>query len=488
VGNCPTRLCNQDKQKPSFKSLLPNPTFNFEQQNLHLRLILTVHLFIFPHPNPYLIRKIFQFAITKGFKMNSSSFTQMLKIIIVTIFMLSITLSFAQAASPKEIDLAKNWRFSPDEENVGKSQEWFSPNYDDSKWATINAGTRWEELGYKELDGFGWYRKTVKVPADWKGQDIWLKIEAVNDAYELFINGESVSYFGEANITVASTPTFTEISKNLKYGAENLITIQVNDWGNSGGLWRLPVILTTDRKKIDSIFKPLSDTRFTAESLGYELVWQDEFEGDTLDSTKWAVRGVGPRATGFVSPDAVRLYDGFLELSTFVENDSIKTGAVGTAGRYMPKYGYYECRAQLQKSAGNWAAFWIQSPGIAKGEDPGKFGTEIDIFEYFKGHGENFVSHNLHWAYGPNQKTSGAMLSRVEGVDEGFHTFSLEWTPEKYAFFVDGLKYYEVTEAISHIEQYIILSMELPSTEEGLKDALFPDAFIIDYVRVYQKK
>ena len=177
-----------------------------------------------------------------------------------------------------------------------------------------------------------------------------------------------------------------------------------------------------------------------------------------------------------------------LELSAFIENDSIKVGAVGTNKLFMTTYGYFECRAQLQKSAGNWSAFWIQSPGIAKGEDPGKFGTEIDIFEFFKKSGEDMVSHNLHWAYGPNQQSIGARLSHHEGVSEGFHTFALEWTPEKYVFLIDGLKYYEITEAISHTDEYMILSMELPATMEGMKDATLPDVYVIDYVKVYQKR
>ncbi len=54
----------------------------------------------------------------------------------------------------------------------------------------------------------------------------------------------------------------------------------------------------------------------------------------------------------------------------------------------MTKYGYFECRSQFQKSQGIWAAFWIQSIGISAGEDPGKYGTEIDIFEFFKGFGD----------------------------------------------------------------------------------------------------
>ena len=151
-------------------------------------------------------------------------------------------------------------------------------------------------------------------------------------------------------------------------------------------------------------------------------------------------------------------------------------------------YGFFECRAQLQKSPGVWGAFWIQSPDIAKGEDPGRFGAEIDIMEFFKKLGTDIVSHNVHWAYGPNQQSTRGMQSYRPGVSEGFHTFALEWTPEKYAFYVDGLKYYEVRVGISHIEEYLILSMEIPSDPKDLEKTVYPDAFIVDYVRVYQKE
>jgi beta-glucanase (GH16 family) len=264
--------------------------------------------------------------------------------------------------------------------------------------------------------------------------------------------------------------------------------VRVNDWGNSGGLWRLPVKLTTNEDEVNNIFKPIGQTAFIPENHGYKPIWEDHFDGNELDPEKWAVRGVGPRAAGFVSHDAVKVTDGYLELMAFKENDSIKIGAVGTQNLFMIKYGYFECRAQLQKSAGNWSAFWIQSPDISKGEDPAIYGTEIDIMEYFKKSGGDMISHNLHWAYGPNQKSIGGLLSRVDGVDEGFHTFSLEWTPEKYSFFIDGYKYHEISEAISHVEEYIILSMELPGSNAALKDATLPDVFIVDYVRVFQKE
>ena len=233
---------------------------------------------------------------------------------------------------------------------------------------------------------------------------------------------------------------------------------------------------------------PISQKRYTPAELGYELVWEDDFNGTALDANKWEVRGVGPRALGFVSPEAVKVENGYLKLSAFKKDGRILLGAVGTQNRFMTGYGFFECRAELQKSAGIWAAFWIQSPDISKGEDPATFGAEIDIMEFFKKLGTDIVSHNVHWAYGPHQKTTHGMQSYLRGVSEGFHTFALEWTPDKYVFFVDGYKYYEVTSGISRIPEYLILSMEIPSDEKELKTAVLPDVFTVDYVKVYQKK
>lgn len=405
----------------------------------------------------------------------------------VLLLILTFTMSCVRNNSPETIDLSENWRFSPDENNIGSSEKWNSINFDDSKWVMLDAGIKWEEQGYPDLDSYGWYRKTVDIPAGWKGKDVWIKFGGVNDAYELFINGESVSLFGTANITFAAMPSFTKLTDKFKYGESNQITVKVNDWGNSGGLWRLPVIVTTDKAETD-MFKPLSDVPFDFKKEGYELFWQDEFNGNLLDSTKWAVRAVGPRGVGFITPGAIELKEGKLYINAFMENDSMKIGAVGTYGRFETTYGYFECRAKLPNTTGNWAAFWLQSPGISSGEDPAKFGVEIDIFEYFEHQGGDFISHNLHWAYGPNQKSTGAFLSKVEGINEGFHTFAVEWTPEKYAFFVDGLKYYEIKEAISHIDEYIILSFEPAHSLEDLKNATLPSSYIIDYVKVYKKK
>jgi len=166
------------------------------------------------------------------------------------ILLLVITYSiFAQ--SPKIIDLSKNWHFAPDKEQIGTVQKWYSNNFDDSHWDIIDAGKRWEDQGYPDLDSLAWYRKVIHIPVDWKGKAVWIKFGGVNDAYKLFINGkliDSVDHFPNSS---ALETTFSKITKYLKYGEPNLVAVQINDWGNSGGLWRLPLIITTDESEIN---------------------------------------------------------------------------------------------------------------------------------------------------------------------------------------------------------------------------------------------
>lgn len=234
---------------------------------------------------------------------------------------------------------------------------------------------------------------------------------------------------------------------------------------------------------------PVSDKIHNPLEMGYKLVWSDEFEGNHLDTTKWRVRGIGPRAVSYVSPRAVKVEGGYLKLFALNENDTLFASAVGTQGLFMAKYGWFECRAQVQKSPGGvWAAFWIQSAEISKGEDPAKFGAEIDIMECFRKLGDDIVSHNVHWAYGPNQQSTRGYQSYLEGLGEGFHNFALEWLPDRYIFYVDGLKFYEVMQGISQIEEYLILSMEYPNNLKEVEKSVFPDVFLVDYVRVYQKE
>ena len=50
-------------------------------------------------------------------------------------------------------DLDKEWRFSP-----GDNLEWAKPHFADQDWDIIEVDKPWEQSGYEDYDGFGWYR------------------------------------------------------------------------------------------------------------------------------------------------------------------------------------------------------------------------------------------------------------------------------------------------------------------------------------------
>ncbi len=231
----------------------------------------------------------------------------------------------------------------------------------------------------------------------------------------------------------------------------------------------------------------LSNKIFLPGKMGYTLFWQDDFNGDHLDSAKWSYRE-SSRRIGVFSKDALSVKDGVLHISAFMKNDTLHTGIVETKGKFSTTYGYFECRAKMQQSKGIWSAFWLQSPKISEGEDPAVFGAEVDIFEYFKQYGKDFTTHAIHYAYGPNMRSKGPILSYKEGLDQGYHVFGLEWTPEKYVFYVDGLKFHEETFGLSHIDEFIILSLEIPGNKREIENIISPDGFLIDYVKVYKKR
>ena len=224
---------------------------------------------------------------------------------------------------------------------------------------------------------------------------------------------------------------------------------------------------------------------------GYQLVWSDEFDGTTLDSTKWGHRGLGKRRDAINVKEAVALDGkGNLVLTTKMVGDEIHTAMIATNGKFATTYGYFECRVKLQKTRGNWSAFWLQTPKMAKVLGDTKVsGTEIDIYECFTVDKE-WVSHNLHWdGYNEHHKHVGSGQKQVANLTEGYHTFGVEWTPEKYTFYVDGKESWSTTDGVSGTDEYIILSLEVGPKQAKVARATkdFVDHTYFDYVRVYQK-
>jgi len=222
----------------------------------------------------------------------------------------------------------------------------------------------------------------------------------------------------------------------------------------------------------------------------FQLVWNDEFDGKTLNTSNWNYRAEGTvRNYGNVSRNTIEL-DGNGHVVIRVTKDAngkYYIGQLGTPGIFETTYGYFECRAQMNKQLGPHVAFWLQSPALGKTGDPAQDGTEIDIFEYHR-ETPDLVYHNLHWdGYGENHKTTGEQVPYPE-IKSGFHTFGLEWTKDEYFFYVDGKETWRITTAVSQRNEYLILSTELTGWGGDPALGVFPDEVIFDYVRVYKPK
>ena len=222
----------------------------------------------------------------------------------------------------------------------------------------------------------------------------------------------------------------------------------------------------------------------------YELVWKDDFKGKQLDTTKWHHRSLGRRHYGIVTPDASFLDGkGHLVIRTSKRDSIYSIGQIGTQNTYLTTYGYFECRAKLNKELGPHTAFWLQSPTVGNtSNNPKKYGTEIDIFEYHINKGTDKVYHNLHWnGYGEAHKSEGVVIKNSK-INKGFHTFGLEWTKDEYIFYVDGKETWRTSTAVSQRPEYMILSAELTGWGGDFSKSNFPDDILFDYVKVYKKK
>lgn len=223
----------------------------------------------------------------------------------------------------------------------------------------------------------------------------------------------------------------------------------------------------------------------------YKLVWADEFEGKELDKKKWNYRYLGSvRDLGTVSANTISLDgNGHLAISVMKDqNGKYLIGQIGTQNLFETTYGYFECRAQMNKSLGPHVAFWLQAPTMGNTDDnPAVNGTEIDIFEYHR-KTPSEVYHNIHWnGYGPEHRAVG-VKEKIPNIDTGFHTFGVLWTEYSYIFYVDGNPVWKTISAVSQRSEYMILSAELTGWGGDPNQGSFPDSVVFDYVRVYKPK
>ncbi|CAG0981213.1 Glucan endo-1,3-beta-glucosidase A1 [Phycisphaerales bacterium] len=231
---------------------------------------------------------------------------------------------------------------------------------------------------------------------------------------------------------------------------------------------------------------------------GYTLAWHDEFDGQSLEQTKWSHYAPGPRRDAVNVKEAVEVRDGSLFITTSRHDapqadgpakPEFRTGMISTLGKFETTYGYFECRMRVQREVGHWSAFWINTPTMGKPEgDPARAGVEIDIIEYLRSADyADKANHTIHWDYKtPSYKRDFTRVTLPE-IAEGFHTYACEWTREYLAFFVDGRETWRTSKAIPRRDQYIILSVEIGKWGGDIRQARLPDGIEVDWVRVWKR-
>jgi sialate O-acetylesterase len=89
------------------------------------------------------------------------------------------------------IDLTGSWHFA-----AGDNPNWRSPDWDDAEWASLTVPAYWEPQGYRDYDGYAWYRKTFYLPKDASESNYQLVLGKVDDLDETFVNGVLVGRTG----------------------------------------------------------------------------------------------------------------------------------------------------------------------------------------------------------------------------------------------------------------------------------------------------
>ncbi len=244
---------------------------------------------------------------------------------------------------------------------------------------------------------------------------------------------------------------------------------------------------------------------------GYNLVWQDEFSGSSIDESKWEhevnAGGGGNNEFQYYTSRKENSYiaDGLLHIiakkETYTDTEGTRgftSARMRTLNRGDWKYGRFEIKAKLPYGRGLWPAIWMLPTDWVYGGWAAS--GEIDIMELV-GHEPNVVYGTLH--YGgepPNNISSGDSYKMSLGsFADNYHLFVLEWEETEIRWYVDDFLYetqkiWRTTAAPypAPFDQrfHLLLNVAVGGNWPGSPDetTVFPQEMVVDYVRVYEKK
>ena len=292
-----------------------------------------------------------------------------------------------------------------------------------------------------------------------------------------------------------------------------------------GALFTLPM---DNAKGVGNPYPPTD-----SENWNPEPVWRDEFNGNSLDDTKWdyytggwkdenqQVQNCYKRESENVnvsggSLNLIGLYKPGATCTGNTKTGDFTSGFVQTKGKANFKYGYIEARIKMPKNKSTWPGFWMSPSDKKYGDWPNS--GEIDIVET-KGSNPKFAASDAHWRkqsttpgvpgpHGSRQRVIPQNKFDSKDTSE-WHTYGVKWTEGKLEYYIDGEFHGEIDGFKNNnstgnpngpFDQDFFLRLNLAiggnyidapwndaHNSVGAADD-FPATMSIDYVRVYEMR
>ncbi len=272
----------------------------------------------------------------------------------------------------------------------------------------------------------------------------------------------------------------------------------------------------TDLKEVK--FELIQNLRETSDTIissmegeNWKLKWADEFNGSGLvDTNKWTYNlgnwGWGNNELQYytlVDTQNARQENGNLIIEAHpVENSEAWTSArLTTQAKVSFLYGRIEFRAKVPNGLGTWAAGWLLGDEY-RDELSWPYCGEIDVLECVGyeidslGNGENHAScHTPAYYFKKDNHITGEI--ELDSMHNKFHTYAIEWYPDRIEAYLDEEHYYTYDKIANELEwpfakpQNIIINLAIGGGwggARGVDQEMGPQQYILDYIRVYEKK
>jgi beta-glucanase (GH16 family) len=245
---------------------------------------------------------------------------------------------------------------------------------------------------------------------------------------------------------------------------------------------------------------------------GWDLRFDEEFDGNQLDRSRWATRLIYEHETLDHLNDEVQRYrdngnhvvgNGVLALTARKTPTGWESGMIRSLQTFY--YGYFETRVKFPKGRGIWPAFWINSDYNLEGQV--SWPPEVDMFEYVVNGVEDRP--NMVHSAGSTMKDEQPTFTFMDPkfnknlndffadrpLNEDWHVFGFLWLPHAYTVYLDGRPLYTrdfewsqkpgVLAPPAHVILNFAVGGHWPG-RYGIDEDQFPQAFQVDYVHVCQ--